>query len=457
MDLLPNPNGCSDKFTLYWLNEILEGDAVFSEQALAVLRRMNAEKAKILRDTITKASAASALINEWLINRDLPCYSRGRLVDDVADLMIEAHECSPTEALEILESDIEVKRDDLVRLIEKEDMRAPLFLLHKIPLANAVRLLVEMQLGKNSNDASIVQEYEQKWQAVIDHLLRQGKLPLLVRSHDDGVDCFEPTTEMNGAWITTEELRRIFANPPSEVIEEFEQQQRQKSEERAKKEAARRAAGRYTILEAAEELAEKTGCEVKRWIEVIVDAILEERQKGKVQLSAKNPKDFTDPLPYTPSKISGYDYEIRDYYEQVDKQDVNKWLAAHPEWGATLRLGDEELTESSAALQTGAENNQGNTTEVPSNVAAAGNMFLRTGNNRRADLKAYIEQRAPEVARGLVGSPTGEKIAQALDAELRRFGYQGERDFLSVSTITRLLPTGLTGGRAKNGRKARTS
>ncbi|MFX1761904.1 hypothetical protein PWP93_04780 [Paraburkholderia sp. A1RI-2L] len=119
---------CPEKFSLYWLNTKLDEDAAFAEQALAVLGRISEQRPKVLRDTTTKASAASALVNEWLVNRDLPCYRRGRAIDDFAAEIVEPETSDLSEAIEILEASIELHRDDVVRLLQREGIRVPTYL-----------------------------------------------------------------------------------------------------------------------------------------------------------------------------------------------------------------------------------------------------------------------------------------------------------------------------------------
>jgi hypothetical protein len=86
-------------------------------------------------------------------------------------------------------------------------------------------------------------------------------------------------------------------------------------------------AGRYTLQAVANELADKSGGEVSRWLEVIIDAV----KDGNLAL--RNPKDYNDTLPY---KVPA---NIRQFYEQVSANDVNAWLAANPKFG-DYHLGD---------------------------------------------------------------------------------------------------------------------
>ncbi|MGF6807422.1 hypothetical protein OKW30_002548 [Paraburkholderia sp. Clong3] len=74
--------------------------------------------------------------------------------------------------------------------------------------------------------------------------------------------------------------------------------------------------------------------------------------------------------------------------------------------------------------------------------------------NSREAIAAHVEQRSREMYNA-DKSLTKRKIATTIAAELQGNGYRGERgQYLSPSGIERLLPTGLTGGRARNGRKS---
>jgi hypothetical protein len=135
---------CPDQFTLYWLNRKIDEDASFVEQAALVLQRMNEQRPKVLHDSTTPTSGATALVNEWLVNRDLPCYMQGRLVEDFAALTLEPASCNLSDTMDILEGSIQLHRDDVVKLLEREGMSVPHFLRcekqgHVKPLALAGR------------------------------------------------------------------------------------------------------------------------------------------------------------------------------------------------------------------------------------------------------------------------------------------------------------------------------
>ncbi|MEZ0192164.1 hypothetical protein AB9X41_23520 [Ralstonia solanacearum] len=133
MEFPSHVDGCPETFSLYWLNQRLDEDAVFAEQAAIVLQQRNERRPKVLQDTTTRASAASALVNEWLVNRDLPCYRRGRPIDDFAAEIVEPIYRSISEAMDILEDSIDLYRDDVVRLLQQTGMTVPPYLQTEAP------------------------------------------------------------------------------------------------------------------------------------------------------------------------------------------------------------------------------------------------------------------------------------------------------------------------------------
>ncbi|SOE81322.1 hypothetical protein SAMN05446927_4600 [Caballeronia arationis] len=79
---------------------------------------------------------------------------------------------------------------------------------------------------------------------------------------------------------------------------------------------------------------------------------------------------------------------------------------------------------------------------------------LRIGPNSRKSIAAYVGERSSELYRN-DASLTKQGIATTIATELKNDGYSGERgEYLTAATIVRLMPPGLTGGRAKNGRKS---
>jgi hypothetical protein len=111
----------------------------------------------------------------------------------------------------------------------------------------------------------------------------------------------------------------------------------------------KRAADRYTIEEAAKELAAHTGLDVKRWRQTL----LSEVKQGKLPL--KNPRDFGDWLPYEESdsqrrvKPAARDFLLM--CEQVAGCDLNSCLESHPEWKIAYRFGTASI-DAQPALET---------------------------------------------------------------------------------------------------------
>lgn len=78
---------------------------------------------------------------------------------------------------------------------------------------------------------------------------------------------------------------------------------------------------------------------------------------------------------------------------------------------------------------------------------------LRLGSNSKAAIDDYVERRAREIYRNGEAS-NNSAIAKIIHDELQARGYRSERTQPSVATIIKAIPAGLTGGRAKNGRKS---
>jgi len=136
---------CPNKFSLYWLNRQVDADLSFGAQAMAVLEKMKEHRPAILHETTTPASSGGALINEWLVNRDLPCFMRGRQIDDFAALTVHS-EGDLAEAIAILESQIYLNRDDVIRLLAQQGMSVPGFLMSSSCVDKSATLVDARQL-----------------------------------------------------------------------------------------------------------------------------------------------------------------------------------------------------------------------------------------------------------------------------------------------------------------------
>jgi hypothetical protein len=87
-------------------------------------------------------------------------------------------------------------------------------------------------------------------------------------------------------------------------------------------------AGRYTIEEAAKELAANTGLHVDRWRKTLLTEI----KQGKLPL--RNPRDFGDLLPYAAPD----DHDFLIMCEQATSFDLNNCLESHAEWQVAYRF-----------------------------------------------------------------------------------------------------------------------
>jgi hypothetical protein len=91
-------------------------------------------------------------------------------------------------------------------------------------------------------------------------------------------------------------------------------------------EEAKKAAGRYTIKEAAAELARQTPITADRWKKALMEAVC----NGDLPL--RNPYNYSDNLPYAVPK------RFYSFIEQVDVSGLNRRLDLHPEWGVVFRF-----------------------------------------------------------------------------------------------------------------------
>jgi hypothetical protein len=72
---------------------------------------------------------------------------------------------------------------------------------------------------------------------------------------------------------------------------------------------------------------------------------------------------------------------------------------------------------------------------------------LQKGKNARKAIKAWIEWQARNIVKN---GDTGTKLAERIELLAEKWGYQSERVALKAASIIRMIPAGLTGGRAKN-------
>lgn len=215
-------------------------------------------------------------------------------------------------------SNLYFERESFVSFARKAWMLSPKATIQEtfidaIPLARAAVALAVIEVGED-NDDGIIGASERKWQTVLDHLLKQGKLPLFARQHDGEMARFEPTTELQGAWIAKDELRRLFSNPPREAIEEFERKTRKDAGEAAREEAARRADGRYTLREAAKEIARNGRGD---WLDM-ANRLKDDCASDKLK--------FFKPGSTLSCKLSSKPPLMHPYYLEIYWCDLNAWI-----------------------------------------------------------------------------------------------------------------------------------
>ncbi|CAJ4043437.1 Uncharacterised protein [Burkholderia pseudomallei] len=256
-----------------------------------------------------------------------------------------------------------------------------------VPLAAADRLLAQMQVGEHSDDVENLWAYEPIWRAVLEHLLKQADLSLLARCPDNEIVRFEPTTELQGAWVAKAELRRIFAKLSCDVVEKIEVMRQQRAEEQARQDAARCAAGRYTIREAAKAVADNTG---ERYSDVL-DKLKAARASGALQT-------------YEPGRNVRYmSSTVRDFYEEAYWDDLNSWLEKH-EARITFRFPQP----ATATGQSAQDPNEGSDSWQVIARQIADECFDRdTANSCRDSLRGYAKRVMEKMQKLQIHGPRG--------------------------------------------------
>lgn len=82
----------------------------------------------------------------------------------------------------------------------------------------------------------------------------------------------------------------------------------------------------------------------------------------------------------------------------------------------------------------------------------SGSPSLQYGKNSRPAVKAWIQYQANEMVRD---DATAASLAEQIKQVADKFGFESERGPLTIASILRMLPTGVTGGRGKRSRKTR--
>lgn len=97
-----------NRLRLSWLYEHLISDAEFASDALRLL------SSECPSDTFTPATAGEALINHWLIGRDLNCYERGREIDAADGVVYLDENGDPSRGIQAIEESRYIDKDEFL-------------------------------------------------------------------------------------------------------------------------------------------------------------------------------------------------------------------------------------------------------------------------------------------------------------------------------------------------------
>jgi hypothetical protein len=75
-----------------------------------------------------------------------------------------------------------------------------------------------------------------------------------------------------------------------------------------------------------------------------------------------------------------------------------------------------------------------------------GEPWLVKGKNRRKQVDAWVKWQAKEIVEP---NDKGNDLAERIQLIADKWGYESEREKLTIASITKMLPAGITGGRAK--------
>ena len=108
------------RVSYFWLQQQLEIDLTFATEAINVLKHVNPSS------TYTTASSASALLNHWVVERELKVYQRGKPVDDVAAVILYADEDRDyTPAMNAVEQGWRIDREEFAAILARYEMTVP--------------------------------------------------------------------------------------------------------------------------------------------------------------------------------------------------------------------------------------------------------------------------------------------------------------------------------------------
>lgn len=198
------------------------------------------------------------------------------------------------------------------------------------------------------------------------------------------------------------------------------------SEKIARQADERRALGRYTLSEAAKAIA-ATG----ERFDAVQAKLCAAAERGELSVHA-------------PGERARYEYsngrQVRPFYEETYASDLNAWLETN-EPRIEFRFATPAIVAGNAKPT------------VHTATAETEPTRLVIGSNSKASINAYVDRRSREIFSAGQATDKGP-IAEIIAKELEAWGHASQSGkYLSAATIEKAIPAGLTGGRAKNGRK----
>jgi hypothetical protein len=111
------------RISYFWLREELEADNTFVDESLKLLRHLNPGS------TYTRATSASALLEYWVVERELTVFERGNPVTDVAAVVLYPDEKGDTTAADnTVEQGWRIDHAEFLALLARYRVTVPSFL-----------------------------------------------------------------------------------------------------------------------------------------------------------------------------------------------------------------------------------------------------------------------------------------------------------------------------------------
>lgn len=117
---------CPSKFPLSWIMGMVDYDDCFAAEALEIRVRIDSFQSRLRTHTIN--SAAMGLVNHWLVQRELPGYEQGRMVDNFGALVVLEVDGDFGIGNTTRQDSIYIMRDELIALMQSYGMTIPTYL-----------------------------------------------------------------------------------------------------------------------------------------------------------------------------------------------------------------------------------------------------------------------------------------------------------------------------------------